>query len=299
MGSFLFLSGYGITLSLMKNKSLKYSWNEYALRVFWVLWRLNFFTLFCMALLEVPYMGYFYIPLATFWTVTTFTILYICRCFSLTKKQITLVLLGCLGVALMWTMFPFLVEILFTPLAPIFSLDGSLHEWVFRLTLDPFGCLCGALCALYRKKVVKFLEAWERKYIISHRICCVLAVLSIAAFIIILSNPIVPKEVYYKWHPYTSIPVILVIFLVRNFSAPFREMYSPLFKFLGTLSLELYLVQYHVLLCEHATQILVLLEGANWFVNAVFTSLVYVALSWLTQQATVALFPIVSSKDKQ
>lgn len=299
VGSFLFLSGYGITLSLMKNKNLKFTWQEYSLRVFWIIWRLNFFTLLCMALLNVSYMGYFFIPLATFWSLATFTILYLCRRNGLSKHQIAYVLLGCLCVCLMWTLHPHLAEASFTPLSFIFALNGSLHEWAFRLTLDPFGCFVGVLCALYRKKVLKVLVSFERRYVVLNRICCVLSIASVIAYIVILSTSSITKETYYQWHPYTSIPVILFILLTRNLSSFFREIYSPLFKFLGALSLEMYLVQYHLLLCEHATQILFVFEGLHWGINMLITSIIYIGLCWLVQHATVTLFPIGSSKDKQ
>ena len=47
---------------------------------------------------------------------------------------------------------------MFAPLAPLLSLDGSLHEWLFRLRLDHWMTLVGMLVAYYAPQLEALLQ---------------------------------------------------------------------------------------------------------------------------------------------
>merc|ERR1719261_1091372 len=85
------------------------------------------------------------------------------------------------------------------------------------------------------------------------------------------------KYAYNGYHPYTSWLPILVYILLRNLTPALRARYVHLFTFLGQVTLETYILQFHVWMKTTGLNgspkfLLVLIEGHFWLNFAVVSA---------------------------
>ena len=93
---------------------------------------------------------------------------------------------------------------------------------------------------------------------------------------------------YNEWHPFMGVLWIALFLLVRNCCAAFRGRILYAFEFLGKYSLELYLLQFHLLLSKSATRLLVLIEGYP-YTNLAILFVFYVFAAMRTHELTLYL----------
>jgi len=98
------------------------------------------------------------------------------------------------------------------------------------------------------------------------------------------------KFTYNKWHPYISVLPIVAFAVLRNSNPILRSASSRAFSFIGTCSLETFVIQYHFWLAADTKGILLVIPGTKWRpVNIFVSTLMFVWLSHKVANATVEL----------
>jgi hypothetical protein len=127
--------------------------------------------------------------------------------------------------------------------------DGDrMHEWYFRSSLDRYIWVYGMACAMLHPYAAKALAAvdemaprrrWAARAAIVSATCAVFAVYYKTVYVL-------PKLEYNRVHPYTSWIPLTCWMVVRNVTPPMRTWSMRLYGWLGTITLETYLSQFHI-----------------------------------------------------
>jgi len=97
-----------------------------------------------------------------------------------------------------------------------------------------------------------------------------------------------PKFEYNKLHPYTALVPVITYILLRNSIQSLRRRFSSFLGWMGFITLETYIFQYHLYLQDDAKSIVVLFQGFP-FVNFAILSCTCVFLSKVAFDATNSL----------
>lgn len=233
IAAYVWMTGYGNFLYYKKTG------NFGAVRVAQTLFRLNFLVALICPLLRNEYMLYYICPMHTLFTL----FVWLAVRFSTTWKCLVPTLL-CTYVIYDTPLFKFA----FWPLKPLLAFHDPLHdfpemhEWHFRSGLDRYVWIWGMACA----SALPFVEAVEdgpRKLVA--RLVAVLAAAPVVFFWVrdVYSRD---KFSYNTLHPYTSWIPVTVYIILRNLSSRLRSVYLGLFAGLGKITLETYILQFHV-----------------------------------------------------
>ena len=218
-------------------------------------WRLNFMVVCVCAVLGNEYMLYYICMLHTTFTVFIYAGLGIASHLNYTLPGMCgkFLLLFFAGLIIWdidgvfdyaWKPFTWIVQYH----DPYRATRPVLHEWHFRSHLDHYIWLVGMLTAYNHPN----FDAWlERIDALPRRlgnliklgvgtICVILFALYIN-FVFLL-----PKKEYNRLHPYTSLVPITLYILLRNLSQRMRMYHLHLFEWLGKITLETYIAQFHV-----------------------------------------------------
>ena len=102
------------------------------------------------------------------------------------------------------------------------------------------------------------------------------------------------KYVYNPSHPYVVILPIVGYIFIRNAHPILQGYYSSVMAWFGGITLETYVLQFHILMCHNVQHILVIFP---WPVlNTCIVSTVFVVVSWFARKVTIELQKKVSSK---
>jgi hypothetical protein len=175
-------------------------------------------------------------------------------------------------------------------LFPFLKQDGSLHEWQFRSGLDRFVTAYGMLFAyLYptmEETFFKFDKMGKQGIAIKAFITAVFCVLLYVWYREI--GGLTDKFEYNAYHPYTSfIPISCFIF-IRNMFPTVRKYYLWGFSWIGKITLETYLLQFHLMLSNDNKQIVNFLDGYP-NLNFLITWLLLLGASQQTFKCTVVM----------
>lgn len=275
-----------------------------------MLWRLNFLVVLCCVALNNDYLVYYICPMHTLFTIMVYFALYV-------RSELntnTAVILGKFAgvtalVAACWSSKP-VFDALWSPVYWLVKYDnphakpGSpgadpMHEWWFRSSLDRYIWIFGMFCAFIHPRVDKFLKAYidpaEKAGALSvstgaaphTRIAVRAAVLAACAALSwwwYHNVYVLPKFEYNKLHPYTSWIPISIYIILRNFTPGLRSWSLHLFGWLGKITLETYIGQYHIWLSSSNLvngQPKMLLDLVPGFplLNFMCCTIIYVAVS--------------------
>jgi len=157
---------------------------------------------------------------------------------------------------------------------------GSFHEWEFRTRLDHYSSLIGIACAAYLPYYIggmNWIEKQSRKVELCIKWAIVILIISLLYFwqkkILRLD-----KFAYNALHPYTSWIPYLSYIVLRNISKRARNWYSTFLAWGGTITLETYILQYHMYMLDDAKSILVMIPGYK-LCNFALVSIFYIGLS--------------------
>jgi hypothetical protein len=160
-----------------------------------------------------------------------------------------------------------------------------LYEWFFRSSLDRYIWIYGMICAFMHPKVEKFLQAVDgmearRRRVTRAALIAALCAVGYAWYHFVYC---LPKIEYNRVHPYTSWIPITVFFMLRNLTPPMRTFSMGLYGWLGCITLETYIGQFHTWLLSKRPDgqpiyLLTLLPGYPLLNFALVTAL-YVVLS--------------------
>ena len=183
---------------------------------------------------------------------------------------------------------PGVAEAVFRPFGFVLNYQDSIHEWVFRSSLDRYATLIGMLSAYFHPNVESLLRrvnAHPFNKLICAACACVLCLVNYVWFERVY---VLDKYAYNRMHPYTFFVPLFTFILVRNATPFLRRWHCALFSFLGKITLETYISQLHIYLMQDAKGVLVLIKGYP-LLNFLLNSVIFVALSKVLFHATIAL----------
>lgn len=156
------------------------------------------------------------------------------------------------------------------------------HEIEFRFGLDKYSAWWGMVCA-YGYKNIK--HSWKS---------------GIVGFLMLLTwflgqHQSEDKYAYNRWHPFVSIVPIIGYLLVRNCHPVLRKTHSSAMAWVGQITLETYVLQFHIFMCHNVQHILMFVPGFP-VANCLITGSLFVGLSWMARGATVEIQTFITQK---
>eukprot|EP00672_Neobodo_designis_P015591 CAMPEP_0174828128 /NCGR_PEP_ID=MMETSP1114-20130205/1152_1 /TAXON_ID=312471 /ORGANISM="Neobodo designis, Strain CCAP 1951/1" /LENGTH=656 /DNA_ID=CAMNT_0016061837 /DNA_START=95 /DNA_END=2065 /DNA_ORIENTATION=+ len=266
-------------------------------------WRLNFLVLWVCLLMANEYMLYYINMLHTYFTMLIYVGLAVWSQHNTSTAWITGKMLALFAFCFvmwdvpgvftaLWSPFEFLVQYH----DPYKATRPVLHEWEFRSGLDHYIWIVGMITAFNHPNV----DAWMVKvdalpYKTSQLIKWgVMGVLCACAYWYAVTIFNLPKKEYNALHPYTSFIPITLYILARNLFPTLRRWHMHLFEYLGKITLETYIAQFHVWMATTGVngapkRLLKFVPGEWPMVNFVVASAVFFVVSMRLFHNTNAL----------
>lgn len=291
VAAYLFQTGYGHFFFFYKKADFGVA------RVLSVMVRLNMLTCVLAYTMKTDYLFYYFSPLVSFW----FAVIWITmRIMSRYNKKAAFLLAK---IAVMATLtgfiihYPGILEAVFNALSFLFQIKWDVNEWRFRLSLDAWIVYIGMLCAYATIQLgeYKISQNHPSLWRVAKVLAFILSTVSMIGFFVFELTQ--SKTSYTVYHPYISWIPILSFVIIRNFSQWGRNTHSRFFAFIGKISLETFIGQFHMWLAADTKGLLVVLPNASWAIkssmgwwtNLMVSSLVFVFICYHLSQATGTL----------
>ena len=175
------------------------------------------------------------------------------------------------------------------------SLKFFSDEYFFRFQADKYSAWVGILCALFWNKFSGYMQ-WA--YASEPQLLAMWLQRAGGAFLIFIwyygFGFMSDKYMYNPVHPYIFWIPIAGWLMIRNSSKYLCCLHSEALEFLGKITLETYVLQFHVLMCKNVQHIPIVLPGAGpegplWLktANMLLCGCLYIPLALWARKVTV------------
>lgn len=263
-----------------------------------VLVRLNLLTLLLAYTMNTDYISYYFAPLVSQWYLIIYGTMFLGSKYNDRTIFLVAKILLSMGVVTWFMSEPWLLEAVFQFLARFCNIQWSAREWAFRVNLDLWIVYFGMFAAIAVMKVREHRITDHPKWPLVVRSAAVVsAVVLLWFFAFELAQA--DKFAYNLWHPYVSFLPVGAFVVLRNANAILRSGSSRVFAFIGTCSLETFIIQYHLWLAGDTKGILIILPGRHMRpLNLLLTTIIFIYISHLVAKATGEITNWICGKAK-
>ncbi|XP_008458332.1 protein REDUCED WALL ACETYLATION 2 [Cucumis melo] len=295
VAAYVWMTGFG-------NFSYYYARKDFSLSRFaQMMWRLNFLVFMCCIVLDNSYMLYYICPLHTFFSLVVYGIIGVLHKYNEIRAVIVVkFFVSFLVVVLVWEI-PGVFDVLWEPFTFLLGYKDPnrkaenlplMYEWHFRTALDRYIWILGMIYAYYYSSIEKWIEKLDDakqkpRILIKTTIVVTSATAAYLWFEYIFK---LDSITYNKYHPYTSWIPITAYICIRNVTQSSRSYTLTLFGWIGKISLDTYISQFHIWLRSNAPdaqpkKLLIIIPNYP-LLNFMFTSIVFMTISYRLAELT-------------
>ncbi|KAJ3105733.1 hypothetical protein HK100_003826, partial [Physocladia obscura] len=255
VASYLFMTGFGHFTFFYKKSDFS------LIRVARVVVRLNILSIVLSYVMQTDTLFYYFGPLVTFWFTVVYATMRVYPAGNLNPTILAIKLIASAAAGYVFTHDQRVYEPFFTVFETVFGVRWNAHEAVFRLALDQYAVHFGMIAAWVMISIksvdgsgtvvsgynwlLGVSSAVVNQWANVKRIVLVISVLILCCYAIALAVVPLTKVENNAWHPYVSLLVLGAFVVLRNANESLRCGSSVFWRWIGSFSLETFILQYH------------------------------------------------------
>ncbi|KAJ2981721.1 hypothetical protein NUW58_g6615 [Xylaria curta] len=292
---YFFLSAYGHTLYLLRT-------NDYSFkRVAVVLFRVNALSALLPFMMGTSYSSYYFAPAVTFYYLVIYIMLRTLKESNYDPWPLAMKVLVTASFTSMFITTPGFLEMTTDILRTVFRMTFDVYELRFRLALDRYIVFVGVMVAslvhtvtLTDAREVFTSKGSPRLFDSGRPRFWVVCSAGLVLFFFFTQSGLSSKQSYNAAHPYISWIPVLAMITLRNLYTPAQNVFLAIPAALGRISLETYILQYHIWLGGDATARLTLggFENSSYplfLIEKALITTLFVGMAALMHRATRTL----------